>query len=152
GALLMVLGSSIGGPWWVAVLTLTLATFIGGILSVYGMGVAQVGIILTILFAMALGRDGGPAVAVPTALGFLSGGAFFLLLVLVSSLLRQSPHPAIQESAIAPPTPQPQAAGSPPPLTRWPSVVRFALLRAVGTGLIAGLAWGSGVPYPQWAP
>jgi uncharacterized membrane protein YccC len=30
-------------------------------------------------------------------------------------------------------------------------VIRLAVLRAAGTALVAGAAWGSGIPYPQWA-
>jgi hypothetical protein len=77
GALLLGLGCRIGGPWWVAMLALAAMTFVSGLLSLvpsYGPLVAQVGIVLTILLALALGRDGGPAAAVPSALGFLLGG------------------------------------------------------------------------------
>jgi uncharacterized membrane protein YccC len=151
GALLFGLGSSIGGPWWVAVPALGLAVFISGALAVYGPVVAQLGVILTIVFAVALGSDGGPAAAVPVALGFLIGGTYYLVLALLSFVLRRPPH-AVGEA------PQvPHASGSPPaaprsPFTLHSPVTRFALLRATATALVAGLAWGSGMAYPQWAP
>lgn len=149
GAFLLGLGSAIGGPWWVPVPVLALATLLSGLLSVYSPAVVQVGVILNILLAVALGRDGGPSAARLSALGFLCGGALFLLLTLVSAWLGNLLPRA------GPPS---QAAGPPPratpraPLTLRSPMVRFALLRAVGTALIAGLAWGSGLPYPQWAP
>ena len=49
GAFLLGLGSAIGGPWWVPVPILALATLLSGLLSVYSPVVAQVGVILTIL-------------------------------------------------------------------------------------------------------
>jgi hypothetical protein len=149
GALLLALGSSIGGSWWVAVLAVALATLLSGMLPVYGPVVAQVGIILTIVFALALGRDGGPIRAGPTALGFLFGGAFFLLLVLVSVVLRRSPPPVGQTPTVAqtPPLAVPRGRVS----FRSP-MLHFALLRAGGAALVAGLAWGSGIAYPHWAP
>jgi hypothetical protein len=76
--------------------------------------------------AFALGRDGGPAIAVPTALGYLLGGILFFLLVFASSALSG-------------------------PATGYTPVVRLAVLRAAGTALVAGVAWRSGIPYPQWA-
>ena len=150
GALLMELGSAIGGSWWVVVPTLALATFLSGVLSVYGPVVAQVGVILTIVFAVALGRDGGPASAVPAALGFIFGGTFFPLLVFVSFLPGMLPHPIGQASKAAR-VPLPPTVPRPGSIRRS-SLVRFAALRATGVALIAGLAWGAGIPYPQWAP
>ncbi len=151
GTLLMLLGAAIGGPWWVAVLALTLATVLSGLLPVYGPAAAQVGTILTIVFAVALGSSGGRATAVPTALGFLFGGVFIIVLVLVVAGLSawlQWPAP---QSPAAPLAPKPSEAPRPGLTLRSP-VVRFALLRAAATGLIAGIAWGSGLSYPQWAP
>jgi hypothetical protein len=151
GTLLMLLGSAIGGPWWVAVPALGIATFLSGLLPIYGPVVAQVGTILTVVFALALGRASGPAAALPTALGFLFGGTFMLVLVVLSSLLRRAIPPTPQPPAAPPPAQPRQAAPTPRLVYRSPALY-FALLRAVGTGLVAGLAWGSGVLYPQWAP
>lgn len=152
GALLMALGSWISGPWWLAAPTLGLITFLAGVLAVYGPVAAQVAVVLTITFALALGRGGGPSAAVPTALGFLFGGTFFLLLVFVSSLLRGAARPAVQELVAAARMRHVPASALTEHLTHLSPLVRFALLRAAGTALIVGLAWGTGVPYPQWAP
>lgn len=152
GALLMALGALIGGPWWVAAPALGLATFLSGVLLVYGKVVAQVGIILTIAFTLALGKDGGPGVAASRGLGFLFGGTFFLLFVLASSLPGRFLRPAAQGPTAASdalPT-APPAAGTPRP--KRSLLVWLAVLRALGAALIAGVAWGTGVPYPQWAP
>ncbi len=150
GALLLTLGSAIGGLWWVAVLALALATFLSGMLPpVYGPVAGQVGIVLTIVLAVALGRDGGLALALPSALGFLFGGAFFLLLVLVSFLLRRLPPPVGEAPSAAQTPPH---AGPKVPITVRSPMIYLALLRATGTALVAGLAWGSGMAYPQWAP
>jgi hypothetical protein len=123
--------------------TLGLATFLGGLLPLYGPVAAQLGVVLAILFALALGRDGGPANAAPTALGFLFGGIAVFLFVLTSSALPRLAHP-IGEAA---PATAPGAS-----VMLQPRVVGFAALRAAGTALVAGVAWGSGLAYPQWAP
>jgi hypothetical protein len=151
GTLLLALGSAIGGPWWVAVPAIALATFLSGVLLVYGPVVTQVGIILTVVFVVALGRDGGSAAAIPAALGFFFGGTFFLLLVLASFFLGRFPPPVGQASRATHP-PSPPLGAPRPPLTLRSPLLRFALLRATGAALIAGLAWGSGIPFPHWAP
>ena len=151
GTLLLGLGSWIGGPWWVAVPALAVTTFLSGLLPLYSPVIAQMGIILTILFALALGRDGGPANAVPAALGFLLGGMSFPLLVIASSALGRLPHSigAAPQAAREPAAPVAAPSVS---YTRHALVLRLAVLRAVGTGVVAGVAWGSGIAYPHWAP
>jgi hypothetical protein len=154
GALLLGLGSWIGGPpWWVAAPALALATFLGGVLPRYGPIAAQLGIVLSIHFAVALGRGGGPATAAPSALGFLVGGAAVILFVLggtavilfvlTSSAFRRPPHPSDEAAPATTPS---------VPVTPQPRLIRFAALRAAGTGLVAGVAWGIGLAYPEWAP
>jgi hypothetical protein len=156
GVLLLGLGSWIGGPpWWVAAPALALATFLGGVLSLYGPIAAQLGVVLSMLFAVALGRGGGPANAAPSALGFLVGGTVLILFlvggivvirfVLTLSAFRRPSHP-IGEAAPAAPATLPSA-----PVTPQPRLIRFAALRAAGTALVAGVAWGIGPPYPEWA-
>jgi hypothetical protein len=157
GAPLILLGFSIGSSWWVAALALTLATFLSGLLLVYGLIATQVGTILAIVFAIALGQASGPAAGLLTALGFLLGGVFFFLLVPVFSWLgwplHYTPPPPLPPGGIAlPPAQAGPLAALLTHLTHRSPLVRFALLRAAGTGLIALLAWGSGVLYPQWAP
>lgn len=150
GTLLLGLGSWIGGPWWVAVPALAVTTFLSGLLPLYGPVCAQVGLILTILVALALGRDGGPATAAPTALGFLLGGMFFLVLVFASSALGRLPHP-LGDALRAAPTPAATGAGPSASSTGHAPVIRLAMLRAAGTALVVGAAWGSGIAYPHWA-
>jgi uncharacterized membrane protein YccC len=150
GALLILLGSWIGGSWWVAVPAIALATFLSGILPAHGQVVAQVGIILTMVFTVALGKDGGLAAAWPAMLGFLFGGTFFLALVLSSFVLFRFMRLRAREPALRPPPAVVSAPGI--ALPGWVLLVRLALLRAVGAGLMALVAWGSGVPYPHWAP
>jgi hypothetical protein len=152
GTLLLGLGAWIGGPWWVAVPALGLATFLSGLLPVFGKVAAQVGTILTIVFALALGQAGRTTSALLTALGFFFGGVFFVLLVLAilgaERLARSLAH---QPAPALPPPPAALAA----PRTALPSrtlLLQLALLRALGTAAIAGIAWGANVPYPHWAP
>jgi hypothetical protein len=149
GTLVVGLGSWFGEPWWVAVPVLGVTTFLSGLLPLSGTVVAQVGTTLTVLVAFALGRDGGPATAVPTALGYVLGGILFLALVFVSSALGWLLH-LLGGGPGAASTPTTVTRLSTPATGRAP-VVRLALLRAVGTALVSGAAWGSGIPYPQWA-
>ncbi len=152
GALLMGLGTAIGGPWWVAVPAIGLATFLSGLLPMYGKVVAQVSVILTIVFALALGKGSGPSAALSSALGFLFGGLFFLALVLTVFGVWRVFHPSTPESAAA--LDQPRAALPPPrvPLPSRSLLLQLALIRALGAAVITGVAWGAGVPYPHWAP
>jgi uncharacterized membrane protein YccC len=150
GALLVGLGSWIGGPWWVAMPALAVTTFLSGLLPLYGTVVAQMGTTLTVLVAFALGRGGGPATAVPTALGYLLGGILFLSLVFASSALDQLLH-LVADAPRAAPTPAAAVATVSVPATGHVPLVRLAVLRAAGTALVAGAAWSSGIPYPQWA-
>jgi uncharacterized membrane protein YccC len=151
GAVLLGLGSWIGGTWWVAASTLALATFLSGLLPRYGPVVAQVGTVLTIVFALALGRDGAPTQAAPTALGFLFGGTVFILLVLTAFVRRRPPHP-IGEAPPAARAPAAPVATPGASFIRQSPAMGFAALRAAGTALVAGVAWGSGLAYPHWAP
>jgi hypothetical protein len=158
GALLLGLGSWIGGPtWWVAALTLGLVTFLGGVLALYGPVAAQLGVILSILFAVALGRGGGPASAAPSLLGFLVGGTVVTLFVMGGTVvirfvltLSAFRRPSQPIGGAAPAARAPATSPS-APVTPQPRLIRFAALRAAGTALVAGVAWGIGLPYPEWA-
>ncbi len=152
GALLMLLGSWLGSLWWwTPALALALATFASGMLPPYGMVATQAGVILTIVLAVALGKDGGLAAAVPAALGYLFGGAFFLALVLSTVILSRFQRFAARQPAPALPAPVTLSAPN-KPLPSRSLLIRLALLRALGAGLIAGLTWGYGLAYPHWAP
>jgi hypothetical protein len=154
GPLAMAAGRSLAASWWVAALAVFGVTLVAGFLFIYGPLVSLVGMLLSIVFVVALGIDGGPATALPSALGFLLGGVVVLLLLLVSALptlLRERAHH----------TAAPPASAQAPSLSlvtllahldvRAP-LFRQGLLRALGAGGAAALAWKLGTPYPQWAP
>ncbi len=154
GPLVVAAGRSLGPPWWLAALAVCVATLFAGLLSLHGPLVSLVGVLLTIVFVVTLGSNGGPGTALPSALGFLLGGAVVLLLMLLSLLptLLQG-H---TDHTTAPPAPAQGLTFSFSPLLAYFDVrsplFRQALLRALGAGGAAALAWKIGTPYPQWAP
>ena len=91
GPLVVAAGRSLVAPWWLTALAVFVVTLFAGFLSLYGPLVSLVGVLLTIVFVVSLGSDGGPATALPSALGVLLGGAAVLVLLLVSALPSPSP-------------------------------------------------------------
>jgi uncharacterized membrane protein YccC len=133
------------------VLGVFLVTLLSGHLRMFGPLVDLVGLLLTVLCVLSLGIGGGFGTALPTALGFLLGGALVLLLTLLSSLPDQ-----LRPSDARPEGPRPRPAVS---LARLGAYGELrsplfwqGLLRALGAGGAAALAWTLGVAYPQWAP
>ncbi len=157
GPLVVAAGRSLAPPWWLATLAVCIVTLLARLLFIYGPLASLVGVLLTIVFVVTLGMDGGPATALPSALGVLLGGAVVLVLLLASVfpalLWERADHTA------APPSVPASARGR-----SWSLLTRLAhldvrsplfrqtLLRAFGAGGAAALAWKIGTPYPQWAP
>jgi hypothetical protein len=151
GPLFVALGRSLAAPWWQAVLGVFFVTLLLGPVLVSGPLVSLVGLLLTVLFVLSLGIGGGLGTALPTALGFLLRGALVLLLTLLSSLLDHVRPPGTRPEG-SPPRPSVSLAR-----LRAHGDVRSplfwqGLLRALGAGGAAALAWTLGVSYPQWAP
>ena len=160
GPLAVAGGRSLAAPWWLAAQAVFVVTLFAGFLSRYGPQVSQVGVLLTIVFVVTLGSDGGPGTALSSAFGFLLGGAVVLLLLLISSLparLRDRAARTVPPlSGQVPPAPAhglslslvtPHA-----PLNVRSPLLETGLLRAHGAGGAAVFAWKLGTPYPQWAP
>ena len=149
GALMTGLGRLIGGPWWVELVEIFLVVFLGGLLRVYGRVAAGIGILLTIPLVLSLSAHGGPATALPSAAGFLLGGAILMVFALGFSRFQPQRSQAGNEAPASRarptlPTFTTQLTWTSPPL-------RFALLRALGTAVAAGIGWLVGGPYPYWA-
>ncbi len=164
GPLVVAAGRSWPALWWMDALAVFVVTLLAGSLLSRSPLMSLVGLLLTIAFVVTLGMGGGAATALPSALGFLLGGAFVLLLVLLSSLPEQ-----VWQHAARPAEPTPtQATGVSPGERVGPGRIAKAsrllkvdihsllssqaLLRAAGAGGAAALAWNLGVAYPQWAP
>jgi hypothetical protein len=151
GALFTALGRLVGGAWWLVTLEIFLVVLVGGLLSIYGTGVAMVGLLLTIPFVIALGSPGGLTTALTAAEGYLIGGAILTALALGFTLLGQHKHAAeVKKQPARTPgtTPRTMLRSH---LTFSTPLSRYALLRAVGAASAAAISWGSGMLYPYWA-
>jgi uncharacterized membrane protein YccC len=160
GALLFALGCSLGSLWWLAVPAILLATFLAGFFSVLGRIAAVVSLTLCILFAVGLGKGGGPQVALLSLAGFLLGGALLLVLVLLPWPLHRfrTARSAPRENRAPLPEEASPVLGERPSLAMivsqmtWTSpLFRFNALKALGAALAASLGWGLGLLYPHWA-
>jgi uncharacterized membrane protein YccC len=150
GALLTALGRLISGPWWLVTLEIFLVVFISGLLSMYGLGAAVVGLLLTIPFVISLAAPGGPATALPAAGGYLLGGAILMLFALGTALLKQHQHISeVKEHPTG--TPGATRATLVSHLTFTTPLSRYTLLRAAGAASAAAIGWGLGASYPFWA-
>jgi len=149
GALMTALGRLIGGPWWVEVMAIFLAVFIGGLLSVYGRVAAGMGLLLTIPFVSSLAKRGGPATALPAAGGFLLGGAILMLFALLFAWLQSSRSTPSNE--VRPNRSQPPLTTLPALLKLTSPLLRFSLLRAMGAAVAAASGWILGGPPFYWA-
>lgn len=149
GALMTTLGRLIGGPGWVEVVEIFFVVFISGLLSVYGRGVAVMGLLLTITFVCSLANSGGPATALPAAGGFLLGGAILMLFALVFAWLPS--HQSTPRDEVQPHRSQPTLSTLTEQLTLTSPLLRFSLLRAVGAAVAAWGGWIlGGLPF-YWA-
>lgn len=152
GPFVVAVGRALSPAWWLAALVVFVVTFLAGLLLAYGPLVGLIELQLTIVFVATLGIGGGPGTALPSALGFLLGGALVLLLTLVSLLLDDLWHHSVRPEAPVPVSASGISPGERVVSGRMELLFRQALLRALGAGAAAALAWGLGVPYPQWAP
>jgi uncharacterized membrane protein YccC len=158
GPLVAAAGLALVVPWWLAALAVCVVTLVAGFLSQYGPLVGLVGVLLNIVFVVTLGSAGGPTTALPSALGFLLGGAVVLLLLLASSLsalLREPADRTVAPSSVPVPPTKGLSLSLAPFLAHLDvqsPLFRQGLLRALGAGGAAALAWKLGSPYPQWAP
>jgi uncharacterized membrane protein YccC len=149
GALMTALGRLIGGPWLVEVVEIFLVVFISGLLSVYGRVAAIMGLLLTISFVISLANRGDPATALPAAGGFLLGGAILMLFALLFIWLQS--HRSTPRNDMRPNRPLPTRTTLTTQLTLASPLLRFSLLRAVGTAIAAGSGWiWGGQPF-YWA-
>jgi uncharacterized membrane protein YccC len=130
-----------------------LANFLAGLLPARSPLAALVGLLLTIVFVAALGIGGGPGTALPSALGFLLGGMLVLLLMHISLQSARLWHHAARPERPPPAhAPHLSLAALLDDFDVRSPLFRQTLLRAIGAGGTAALAWKLGVPYPQWAP
>jgi Fusaric acid resistance protein-like len=152
GALLFALGRTIGDPWWLAVPAILVATLAAGIFVVYGPAATAAGLILDVVFAVGLGMGGGPATALPSLVGFLIGGACALLAALAFSPARGSQDGPSAPHRSGPASTRGSTRGPAlAQLTLRSSLVRFAVIRAGGVAVAAGVAWWLNVSHPHWA-
>jgi uncharacterized membrane protein YccC len=150
GALLTALGRLISGPWWLITLEIFLIVLISGLLSMYGLGAAVVGLLLTIPFVISLADPGGPTTALPAAEGYLLGGAILMLFALGSTLLRRGQHVSeVKERPTG--TSGVTRATLVSHLTFTTPLSRYTLLRAAGAASTAAIVWKLGASYPHWA-
>jgi uncharacterized membrane protein YccC len=75
-------GTLIGNDVWLSVALLFFVAFAGGMLSAFGEVVGQIGFVITLIFAVALGQAGTFTDANERFFAFLIGGVFGLLLTL----------------------------------------------------------------------
>ncbi len=155
GSLLHALGRAIGGPWWLAAPAILLATLVAGLISVYGRAVAVVALFLNLAFVVALGMDGGPSTALPSAFGFLIGGMCAMLLALAPRKVhRDQEGPGLPDASAPAGRParpaRPSLASFLSSLTFSSPALRFAALRAAGAATAALIGWSMGISYPQW--
>jgi hypothetical protein len=153
GALLFALGRALEQPWWLAVPAIFLATLAAGLVAVYGHGAAAVGLMLNIVFVLALGMGGGPSTAMSSLAGFMIGGVSVLVMGFVPVPLRRRDHShaaVIDQASPARPR-SPSLAPLLAQLTWTSPVFRFAILRAAGAALAGGIGWWLDVSHPQWA-
>src|SRR4051812_10468032 len=89
GAVAMLLGTLIS-PWPIVAIPATFLWSLGaGLSSIYGNAATITGLVINVVFVVAVGMGGGPADALERASAFLLGGTF----VLVYSLLLWPLHP-----------------------------------------------------------
>ena len=154
GALLFALGRSLEQPWWLAVLAIFLATLAAGLVAVYGRGAAAIGLMLNIVFVLALGIGGGPSTALSSLVGFMIGGVSVLVMGFVPMPLRRrhGGGPAAMANQASPARPRwPPLAPFLAQLTWSSPACRFATLRAAGAAIAGGIGWWLDVSHPQWA-
>jgi hypothetical protein len=99
GALLTALGLVLGVSWELAVLGTFVITLLLGASLVWGKPAAFAAYLLNIWFVASLAFPGGAAQALPQALAWLIGGAFYMLLALVRFERQPSPSEAAQGTA-----------------------------------------------------
>jgi hypothetical protein len=151
GALLTVLGLVMGVNWELAVLGTFVITLLLGATLAWGKPAALAGYLVNIWFVVSLSFHGGTAKALPLALAWLIGGAFYMLLVLVRFKRQPSPSEAAQGTA---PSQSPKSHFSTyfalfrftnPPFL-------FVLLKALAVTVGAAIGFGFGLPFGYWIP
>ena len=151
GALLTALGLVLGVNWELAVLGTFVISLLCGASLAWGQPAALAAYLLNIWFFVALSLHGGAAQALPQALAWLIGGAFYMLLALVRFARHPSPSEPAQGTALV------QSPGSLFAtyfaLFRFTSpLFRFVLLKALAVTVGAAIGFGFDLPYAHWVP
>jgi hypothetical protein len=97
-AAMMFAGTIIGNNVWLSVGLLFALAFAGGMMSAFGEVAGQIGFVLTLIFAVALGQAGNIEAATERFFAFLAGGAFSLILTLTLWAFHRKTSSAIDET------------------------------------------------------
>jgi Fusaric acid resistance protein-like len=151
GALLTVLGLVMGVNWELAVLGTFVITLLCGATLAWGKPAAFAAYLINIWFAVSLSFQGGTVKALPLALGWLIGGAFYMLVALVRFERQSSPSEPAQGTA---PSQSPKSLFATYfALFRFTSPqFRFVLLKALAVTVGTAIGLGFGLPYAHWIP
>ena len=151
GAVLSVLGVVLGVNWELAVLGIFVISLLLGATLAWGKPDALAAYLLNIWFLVSLSFHGGPTKALPLALAWLIGGAFYMLLALVR--FKRQPSPADAAQGTAPVQPPKSLFATYFALFRFTNPqFRFVLLKALALTVGAAIGFGFGLPYGYWIP
>jgi uncharacterized membrane protein YgaE (UPF0421/DUF939 family) len=75
-------GTLIGNYLWASIVLLFVLAFASGMMRLFGEVAGQIGFVITLIFAVALGQTGDVTAAMQRFLAFIAGGAFSLILTI----------------------------------------------------------------------